>query len=120
MQVEYAKADVDDILIQISVSNRGPETASIRVLPTVWFRNTWSWAEHVEKPRLAVAGGKAAGIVIDEPKYGRMWLHCGGDPTLLFTENETNTERVFGSAGGPRYAKDAFDRYVVAGRSPTR
>ncbi len=115
VEVEYAKADVDDILVRIHVSNRGPEAAAIHILPTVWFRNTWSWSEPSARPRLARETGAQVAIVLDEPKYGRRWLHCDGQPTLLFTENETNTERLFGDPNGPRYAKDAFHRHVVDG-----
>ena len=113
VEVEYAKADVDDILIEIHVSNRGPEPAGIHLLPTVWFRNTWSWSQEAPRPRLASETNDASSIVLDEPKYGRRWLHVEGSPALLFTENETNTARLFGDATGPQYTKDAFHRYVI-------
>jgi hypothetical protein len=113
--IEYAKADVDDILIRIVIANRGAEAAAISVLPTIWFRNTWSWADAAAKPQLARDSSVGPSVVLDEPKYGRRWLHFANGPTLLFTENETNTARVFGYANGARYVKDAFDRYVVHG-----
>ncbi len=113
VEVEYAKGDPDDILIRLTISNRGPEAAAIDVLPTIWFRNTWSWSGGAERPRLSRASSGRTAIALDEPKYGQRWLHCADQPELLFTENETNTARLYGDANGPRYAKDAFDRYVV-------
>ncbi len=115
IEVEYAKADVEDILMRIHVSNRSPQTAAIHVLPSVWFRNTWSWSESAARPRLTADASGAGAFVLDEEAYGRRWLHCAGQPTLLFTENETNTERLFGYANGSRYVKDAFHRYVIDG-----
>src|SRR5262245_24233036 len=93
---EYAKATPADILVRIGVTNRGPETAPLDLLPTVWFRNTWSWSADVEKPSLARVNGSAA-IEISEPKYGRRWLYADDrvSSTLVFTENDTNTARVF-------------------------
>jgi hypothetical protein len=113
--VEYAKADVEDLLIRIRIANRGPEAATIHVLPTVWFRNTWSWAERSVKPRVAADVSGASSLVLDEPSLGRRWLHYDGTPPLLFTENETNTERLFGYRNGNVYTKDAFHRAVVDG-----
>jgi hypothetical protein len=113
VEVEYAKADVEDILVRIRVINRGSERAAIDVLPTIWFRNTWSWTDGAMRPRLAAADGGA--ISLDDPVYGRRWLHCDGDPQLLFTENDTNTRRLFGDPHGLRHTKDAFHRFVVNG-----
>ena len=121
VEVEYAKADVDDILVRIHVSNHGDERAAIDVLPTVWFRNTWSWTHGAVRPILSRASGRDAAFVLDEPKYGRRWLHCdafrheerASEPTLLFTENETNTLRLFGVAPATPYTKDAFHAYVI-------
>jgi hypothetical protein len=115
VEVEYAKADPDDILIRIHVVNRAPDPAVIDVLPTVWFRNTWAWSEPVTRPQLAAADDRT--IVLDDPVYGRRFLHCEGDAALLFTENETNTQRLFGYDGGARYTKDAFHRFIVHGES---
>jgi hypothetical protein len=124
VQVEYAKADCDDILIRITVTNRGPDAADVDVLPTIWFRNTWSWSSDVVKPSLTRADGPTLAIALNEPMYGHRWLHCDGvsdpvgdrtGPELLFTENDTNTLRVFGYDSGARYTKDAFHRYVVDG-----
>ena len=97
--VEYAKADVEDILIKITVSNRGPEAANLRLLPTIWFRNTWSWGEGNSEPRLKQASDfPHPAIVLDHPDTGKRWLHCEGSPELLFTENETNARRLFAVA----------------------
>jgi mannosylglycerate hydrolase MGH1-like protein len=119
VEVEYAKADVEDILVRVHVTNHGREAASLHVLPTIWFRNTWSWVTNAVKPSLAQAHAGHATVVLDEPKYGRRWLHCAAlgntAPELLFTENETNTQRLFGYADGARFTKDAFHRYVVGG-----
>jgi hypothetical protein len=113
VEIEYAKADPDDILIRVHVINRGPESAVIDVLPTVWFRNIWSWSESNTRPQLSRADEGTIGL--DDPMYGHRWLHCDGAPELLFTENDTNTQRVFGYDSGGRYTKDAFHRFVVEG-----
>jgi len=113
--VEYAKADVEDMLIRITVTNRGPEAASMDLLPTIWFRNTWSWAPEAPRPALTRAEGPRPAFAIEEPQYGRRWLHCDAAPALLFTNNETNTERLFGCRCGERYTKDAFHRHLIDG-----
>ncbi|PYR09146.1 MAG: glucosidase [Acidobacteria bacterium] len=114
VEVEYAKADPEDILIRIHVTNRGPEAAAIDVLPTAWFRNIWSWHQNPSRPSLE-RFDRAGGIALNDPKYGRRYLHCDGAPTLLFTENETNCERLFGGASASPYVKDAFHRFIVGG-----
>ncbi len=111
--VEYAKAAPNDILMRITVHNRGPEAASIHVLPQLWFRNTWSWTEDGVKPELRATGPDV--ISARHPELGSYTLHCDEGATLLFCENETNTARIFGY-GAPDYRKDAFHEYVVAGR----
>ncbi|HXP16302.1 MAG TPA: hypothetical protein VN868_04330, partial [Terriglobales bacterium] len=112
--VEYAKADVEDILIKITVSNRGPEAAHLRLLPTIWFRNTWSWGEGNAAPRLKQASQSPdPAIVLDGPEAGRRWLHCEGAPELLFTENETNSRRLFGVDSRTPYVKDGINDYIV-------
>jgi Mannosylglycerate hydrolase MGH1-like glycoside hydrolase domain/Glycosyl hydrolase family 63 C-terminal domain len=113
--VEYAKATPEDVLARITVTNRGPEAARLHVLPTLWFRNTWSWGHHVTRPSLRRATGDGAIVEIAEPDYGARWLACDGAPELLFTENETNTRRVFGYDDGSRYVKDGINEYVVRG-----
>jgi hypothetical protein len=91
--VEYAKVAPEDILIRVVVCNRGPETATLHVLPTAWFRNRWSWGHTEERPELRAGCG---GIELDEPYYGRRWLYTTGNPELLFTENESNAPRLWG------------------------
>jgi hypothetical protein len=112
--VEYAKQDAEDILIEIVAVNRGPDAADLHVLPTVWFRNTWSWSAEVERPSLAA--GPAGAVRLDEPAYGTRWLYCDPAQPLLFTENESNNQRLFGVAAGA-YTKDAFHRFVVNGEA---
>ena len=110
--IEYAKADVEDILIKITATNHGPETAQLQLLPTVWFRNTWSWDREVTKPKLQKVGQS---IELNEPELGRRWLHFLGEPELLFTENETNTQRLFGAPNVSPYVKDGINEYIVHG-----
>lgn len=112
--VEYAKSGPEDVLARITVHNRGPEAARLRVLPTLWFRNTWSWDQGAAKPSLAVA---AAGTIrASHADLGDHWLSCAGDPELLFTENESNHERLWGQPNPSPYVKDAFHAYVVEGK----
>ena len=115
--VEYAKASPEDLLIRIQVVNRGPDAAELTLLPTIWFRNTWSWGLDVRRPRmkagLAVQGSSV--VEFNHDYYGQRRLLYGGAPTLLFTENETNTRRLYGDREGPRYVKDSFNDYVVHG-----
>lgn len=113
--VEYAKAEPDDICIQITVANRGPEPADVDLLPTVWFRNTWSWKSGDPKPALRLFENHSPTIALDDLHYGRRWLACEGAPTLLFTGNETNYERLFQTRNASPYVKDAFHAYVVHG-----
>ncbi|MEO8658165.1 MAG: glucosidase [Bryobacteraceae bacterium] len=113
VEVEYAKVDCETILIRLTAFNRGPEAAEIHLLPTVWFRNTWSWGANVRRPLLY---RQDAGVIqLDEPTYGHRWLLAEGDPDLLFTENETNTRRLFQWDNGTTYAKDGINDYVVNG-----
>jgi hypothetical protein len=113
--VEYAKHAVEDILIQISVYNRGPEPATLHVLPTLWFRNTWTWWPDTPKPLLsAVDGTKSCrAVVASHAQLGERYLYCAGDAPLLFTENETNNERIFGTSDAGPYVKDAINEYVL-------
>src|SRR5712692_5046241 len=85
------------------------------VLPTVWFRNTWSWSPHAPKPELRHGDGVSPTIALDDATYGRRWLHCDGAPLLLLTDNETNHQRLFGTPNPHPYVKDAFHRVVVEG-----
>ena len=113
--VEYAKADIDDILIRVSVTNHGPEAAECHLLPTLWFRNTWSWEAGSPRPRLAASS--ASVIEAEHESLGLRWLSVGAAPELLFTENETNFERLFGVPNRTPYVKDGIDAYVVHGRA---
>ncbi len=85
--VEYAKASGDDILIKVNVANRGPEAAELHLLPTIWFRNTWSWGQDVRRPKLRAVSENT--IELDEPQYGKRWLACEGASELLFTGGYT-------------------------------
>ena len=112
--VEYAKAGVEDILVKITATNHGPEEASLNLLPTIWFRNTWSWNQNgTSKPFLLRTGDGV--IELNQKEIGKRWLYCDGAPELLFTENDTNTQRLFNYTNGARYFKDAIDEYVVHG-----
>ena len=114
--VEYAKASPEDILIQITVCNRGPDPATLHLLPTLWFRNTWSWGQ-AKAPRPALRqSGPADVIAASHPDLGDRFLSCDGAAALLFTENETNTERLFGTPNRTPYVKDGIDSYIVHGR----
>ena len=113
--VEYAKENPEDILIRITVHNRGPEAARLRVLPTLWFRNTWSWEEPKSKPSLREAPPGA--IQATHPELGDYWLHCEGAPELLFTENESNASRLWGQPNATPYVKDALHEYLIAHNS---
>ena len=110
--VEYAKADVEDLCIRITVSNRGPEAATLRLLPTLWFRNTWTWADDAEKPTLTAL---RSGLIQAKSSEGEHFLDYEGKPTLLFTENESNNRRLWGVENPGPYVKDAFHDYVVHG-----
>ncbi len=109
---EYAKASPDDILIRISVSNRGPEAAEIHVLPTIWFRNTWSWGRGDPLPELRAAS--RCEIALNEPQYGARRLLTEGGGELLFTGNETNQRRFYG-VDNPGFVKDGINDYVIHG-----
>ena len=115
--VEYAKADVEDILIRITAHNRGAEAASLHILPTVWFRNTWSWGYDNPKPSLERCGSSEAVIELSEPEYGKRWMAFEGSPNLLFTENETNTRRLFCYDNGSPHTKDAINDWLVNGKT---
>jgi hypothetical protein len=114
--VEYAKAASEDILIRITAHNRGPEAAELHLLPTIWFRNTWSWGRDDYRPKLSRAGDKGSAVVeVEHKTYGKRWLVSEGAPELLFTENETNFKRIFGSGNRTPYVKDSINDYLVHG-----
>ena len=115
--VEYAKSSPEECFIRITVSNRGPDAATIHLLPTLWFRNTWAWWPKAGKPHLkAVPGITGVSVVAaSHSELGERRLYCDGAPPLLFTENDTNTERLFGKPNASPYVKDAFHAFVVHG-----
>jgi len=116
--VEYAKASPEDMLIRITVHNRGPEPATLQLLPTLWFRNDWSWGEDVARPALRqLAQGKTGGIVaLSHRDLGERFFFAEGASALLFTENETNTERLVGVPNPSPYVKDGIGIYIVHGK----
>ena len=118
VQVEYAKFAPEDLLIRVTISNRGPDTATLHVLPTLWFRNTWSWSGDLTgKPQIEQISGSM--VEATHPTLGSFRLQakrCGEtEPDWLFTENETNCERVFGTSSSTAFRKDAFHDFVVKG-----
>src|SRR5882672_4775806 len=112
--IEYAKADTEDILIKISATNHGPEPAPLHLLPTVWFRNTWSW-DHGSEPKPTLRQTEPGAIELNHSELGQRWLYCDGAPELLFTENETNVQRLFNAPNSSPYVKDGINNYVVHG-----
>ncbi len=114
---EYAKQDVDDLLIRITIANRGPEAAPITFLPILWFRNTWCWGANSDVPQKPQIRMRNPGeIEAEHPKLGEFLLSLEGAPELLFTENETNTERLWKWRGENTFYKDAFHEYLIGGR----
>jgi Glycosyl hydrolase family 63 C-terminal domain len=122
---EYAKANAEDILIRIAAANRGPAEADLWLLPTIWFRNTWSWGrddyrpvlraiERLSNPKEEDLPGWVV-IEVEHKTYGKRWLLCEGEPELLFTENETNLRKLFGGENRTSYAKDGINDCVVHG-----
>ncbi|MEQ1354041.1 MAG: glucosidase, partial [Candidatus Acidiferrum sp.] len=113
--VEYAKADVEDMLIKITAVNRGPEAATVHLLPSLWFRNTWSWGKDTRRPvvRKAVGFPDCHCVELEHWQYGKRWLLCAGQPQLLFTENETDFARLFAGQNRTPYVKDAFHEYLI-------
>jgi hypothetical protein len=116
--IEYAKASAEDILIRITAHNRGPEAAELHLVPTLWFRNTWSCESDPSRPVLRVDNAlkKIPVIAVEQENYGKRWLLCEGAAELLFTENETNYQRLFGAANRTPYVKDGINNYVVCGQ----
>jgi hypothetical protein len=115
--VEYAKASPTDMLVEISIANRGPTEAEIHVLPTLWFRNTWSWWPEEAKPSMRDAARRGVtAIAATDALIGDYFVYCEGNPLLLFTENETNNQRLFGTANPTPFVKDGINDCVVADR----
>jgi hypothetical protein len=120
VQVEYGKIAAEDVLARVSISNRGPEAASIQVLPTLWFRNSWSWGRDDRRPSITAVKdapqSRLRRAVARHRELGEYILYCAGADELLFTENETNSERLYGVSSPSPYVKDAFHEYVVHGK----
>jgi hypothetical protein len=109
--IEYAKADAEDIAARVTVKNCGPEPATIHVLPQLWFRNTWNYADNGKKPRMEQLAPQA--VEVEHAELGVRYWSVSGDPIVLFTENDTNRERLYGEANPSPHVKDGFHRYVV-------
>lgn len=116
--VEYAKTTPEDLFVRIHVTNRGPDCAELTLLPTLWFRNTWAWGIDARRPRMRAGqpAQRMSVIEFDHEYYGQRRLWCEGTPPLLFTENETNTRRLYGDQEGSTYVKDSFHDYVIHGQ----
>jgi hypothetical protein len=112
--IEYAKAAPEDILMLVTVHNRGPETSKLSLLPQLFFRNNWSWNSNGHKPRLMAQDG---GVKIEHDQLGEFRLDCDGKPALLFCENETNVRRHSDQAEAPGFFKDAFHEHIIQGRA---
>ncbi len=117
--VEYAKADPEDLLVEITVANRGPEAATAHILPTLWFRNTWSWGGKAPRPSLRAVDGAAgaAAARAEQERLGQRSFYCEGAPELLFTENDTNAQRLFDKPNPTPYVKDGINDRVVGGKT---
>ncbi len=115
--LEYAKSDVEDMLIKITAWNRGPEAAPLHLVPTLWFRNTWSWGKDLRRPSARRAPDTPGSLCteLEHWQYGKRWLLCAGTPELLFTENETNYEEIFKYRNRTPYVKDGFHNYLIHG-----
>jgi hypothetical protein len=122
--VEYAKGGPDDLGIRISVANRGPEAATLHLLPTLWFRNTWSWIDGGVKPILASQQMPGVSVIsahhtepVSYESFPDYKLYCEGEPPLLFTENESNNAKLFGKENASPYVKDGINDFVVSGNA---
>ncbi len=117
VSIEYAKDSPEDILIAIRVTNRGPEPATLYVLPTLWFRNTWSWCDDTPKPNLKQVEKKLPTSIVAavHPELGVRYLYCEGAPVVHFTENETNNRRLFGGDNTGLFVKDGINDHVISG-----
>ncbi|HEX4229869.1 MAG TPA: glucosidase [Bryobacteraceae bacterium] len=115
--VEYAKQDYEDILIRVTIANRGPEAATLTVLPTLWFRNIWCYDGRLQPDKMPQLRAASAGhVTLNHPSLGGFSFTLDGEPEMLFTGNETNTERLWGWRGANTYYKDAFHEYLIHGR----
>jgi len=112
---EYAKGSDEDIFIRLTAWNRGPDAATLHLLPTIWFRNTWSWGTDLRRPviRRATPVDGILSAELQHWQYGKRWLLATGQPELIFTENETNNARLFNGRNRSPYVKDAFHEYLI-------
>ncbi|HEY7594777.1 MAG TPA: glucosidase [Actinophytocola sp.] len=113
VEVDHVKADPTDLLMTVRVTNAGPRRETLHVLPTVWFRNTWTWEPESARPELAATGDTT--VRVDHPTLGELELRASADPTLLFCDNETNTERLYDVPNTAPYPKDGINDHVVSG-----
>src|SRR4029079_15491315 len=114
--IEYAKAGADDICIKITAVNRGPDAAPLHILPTVWFRDTWTWNDLPHHPviqRADIDTSNLEAIQLQQEELGIYWLLCEGSSSFLFTENETNAAKLYNGTNESPYTKDGFNRYVI-------
>lgn len=114
--IEYAKVESEDIVVRVTAYNRGPQPARLHILPTIWFRNRWDWGDPYDMPSVARMEGPAgmALFELNDYHYGKRWLAAEGAPDPLFTENETNNERLYGQPSKTRFVKDAFHRHIIS------
>src|SRR5262245_30603376 len=115
VEVEYGKAGPEDVMVRLRATNRGPDAAALHLLPTLWYRNSWSWGRDPRRPELRAVDARTVRARHEE--LGEYWLHCDGSPELLFTENETNAERLWGAPNRTPFVKDGVDRAVVRGEA---
>ncbi len=113
--IEWAKASPEDLLLRITAVNRGPQAAPVHILPHIWFRNTWSWGHDAERPGLRLVDGRK--VSVEHEHLGQRYFYVDGDVPWLFTENDTNYERIFGGSNGSAYVKDGINEAVVNGRA---
>jgi hypothetical protein len=115
--VEYAKESPEDLLIQVTIYNRGPEAATLQVLPTLWFRHSWSWGGETEKPEIKQTSAPSEMSIVEasHQTLGRRYFYCDESVPLLFTENDTNNEKIFGTPNASPYVKDGINNYIVNG-----
>ncbi len=114
--VEYAKADFDDICIKITAHNRGDEAAPLHILPTIWFRNRWSWYDNAKKPQMKkveIAADNLSAVELNEERNGKYMFYCEGSSQMLFTENDTNYQKIYNGKNKSKYVKDGINDFVV-------
>jgi len=115
VEVEYAKVGPEDTLCRVTVHNRGPDRAALHVLPTLWFRNTWSWSDGVPRPRISQVAGSRPVARAEHHRFGTFYLHADEDAALLFCENETNAPRIWGTEATTPFPKDGIGEHLVRG-----